>query len=111
MDYLYGNLLESVQDINYYGSDSETAKVTVDNKTRQIAVDVKNLPHDMLSIKTPEKNGRYILRGTVVDGVITYEWIDESKYFSTNPVASNTTIAGGHMKPNNLVTGEDCLCR
>ena len=111
MDYLYGNLLESVQDINYYGSDSKTAKVTVDNSIRKITVDVKGLPHDMLNIPTPEKNGRYVLRGTVVDGVITYEWIDESKYFSTSPVASGSTIAGGHIKANNLITGDDCLCQ
>lgn len=108
MDYLYGNLIESVNDINYYGSDSKTAKVTVDNSTRKISVDVKDLPHDILNIETPANNGRYILRGTVVDGNITYEWIDESKYYSTTPVVGGNTIVGDHMKSNNIVTGEDC---
>lgn len=111
MDYLYGNLLESVADINYYGVDSKTAKVTVDNSARKITVDVRDLPHEMLNIKTPEKDGKYILRGTVTEGRITYEWVDESKYFSTTPVVGGTTLAGGHMKANNLITGENCLCQ
>ncbi len=43
MDYVYGTFCEEVKNLNYKGLETETAKTTVDNVNRTIAVDVLGL--------------------------------------------------------------------
>lgn len=44
---LYGKLNKEIQIYNYEGVETDTAKVTVDNKTQDISVDVKRVPNEL----------------------------------------------------------------
>lgn len=44
---LYGKLNKEVRIYNYDGVETDTAKVTVDNKTQDISVDVKKVPNEL----------------------------------------------------------------
>ena len=44
---LYGKLNKEVRIYNYDGVETDTAKVTVDNKTQDISVDVKRVPNEL----------------------------------------------------------------
>ena len=77
-NYFYGKLSNSVEQVEYNGATTSTAVVTIDNKNRTIAVDIKPLSPSMLAATVSTTPGNYVLQETVnADGVVTYAWVDK----------------------------------
>ena len=80
-NYFYGKLSNSVEQVEYNGATTSTAVVTIDNKNRTIAVDVKPLSPSMLTATTSTTPGSYILQETVnADGTKSYDWVAKESF-------------------------------
>lgn len=80
-NYFYGKLSNSVEQVEYNGATTSTAVVTIDNKNRTIAVDVKPLSPSMLVATVSTQPGDYVLQETVnPDGTATYAWVDKKSF-------------------------------
>ena len=80
-NYFYGKLSNSVEKVEYNGATTSTAVVTIDNKNRIIAVDVKPLSPSMLVATVSTQPGDYVLQETVnPDGTATYAWVDKKSF-------------------------------
>lgn len=72
MDYMYGQLYKQIKEVEYKGRNSETAVVTVDQKTKTIRVDVKILSPEQL----PKDAGNYVLLVEIDEnGNHTLKWV------------------------------------
>ena len=47
MDYIYGSLNEDVEQVEYYGVNTDTANTTIEQEDRTIKVDVKKVPNTL----------------------------------------------------------------
>lgn len=74
MDYLYSKLNESVEEVRYFGAETNTAVVTVDNANNVISVEVKKLSPSMLDVQIPTDLDNYVLVQRVVNNGIVYTW-------------------------------------
>lgn len=80
-NYFYGKLSNSVEQVEYNGATTSTAVVTIDNKNRTIAVDVKPLSPSMLTATVSTTPGNYVLQETVnADGTATYAWVSKETF-------------------------------
>ena len=97
MDYIYGKLQDAVREVRYYGKDSLTTVVSINQCDNTIQVDVKALSPSILKPQVGIDYGDYLLQATVspiyINGVATskvdYAWVTtEEAYANINSAIS-----------------------
>ena len=114
MDYIYGKLQDAVREVRYYGKDSLTTVVSINQCDNTIQVDVKALSPSILKPQVGIEYGDYLLQATVspiyINGVATskvdYAWVTtEEAYANINSAISemNTKLQSDLIAESNRV--------
>ena len=75
MNYIYGSLDESIVQVTYNGSQTDTILVTVDQDASTISAEIIKVPPELLSPKVPMTEGNYVLQANVSKNGASYSWV------------------------------------
>lgn len=111
MDYIYGKLQDAVREVRYYGKDSLTTVVSINQCDNTIQVDVKALSPSILKPQVGIEYGNYLLQATVspiyINGIATpkvdYAWV------TTEEAYANINSAISEMNANILKLQSDLI--
>ena len=114
MNYIYGKLQDTVREVKYYGKDSLTTVVNINQCDNTVQVDVKQLSPSILKPQVGTEFGDYILQATVSQGyingiltpIVNYAWVTtEQAYANINSAISemNTKLQSDLTAESNRV--------